>query len=107
MSLNIKITNLNLVAGWDICDKSSDLCQLCRRPLVAPSLQELSNPKNKILGQLVKGKCNHIFHADCMNDLINSGCQLCPIDKTPWNLESKFKSGAVYEEHETILLKTK
>jgi len=105
MSVDIKVKNLNLVAFWDISDKSSNECQLCRRPLVAPSLQELSNKNGKVLGNLVKGKCQHIFHAECMNDLINSGCQLCPLDKTPWNLECKIKSGAIYQEHETVMLK--
>jgi hypothetical protein len=41
-----------------------------------------------------------------MNDLINSGCQLCPIDKTPWDLESAFKSGAKYEQQAKLTFKT-
>jgi hypothetical protein len=106
MSLDIKVTQLNLIAHWDICDQSSNMCQLCRRPLVSPSLQELSSTKGKVLGQLVKGKCQHIFHTECMNDLINSGCQLCPIDKTPWDLQLRIKSGALYQEQETMAFKS-
>jgi hypothetical protein len=105
MSLDIKVKSLNLIAHWDICGQSTNECQLCRRLLVAPSLQELSSTKGKVLGQLVKGKCQHIFHSECMNNLINSGCQLCPIDKTPWDLEQTIKSGALYQEQETMSFK--
>lgn len=106
MSLDIKIKDLNLIAHWDICDQSSNECQLCRRQLVAPSLQELAGAKGNVFGRLVKGKCQHIFHEDCMNDLINSGCQLCPIDKTPWAIETRIKSGASYQQDAMINFKT-
>jgi len=104
--LDIKITKLNLIANWDIADCSSNECQLCRRPFLAPALQELQNNKGKILGDIVEGECNHMFHEKCMNDLINSGCQLCPIDKTTWKLRKTVKSGAVYLDHQRIAFKS-
>lgn len=106
MSLDIKVTKLNLCAYWDVCDNNSNLCKLCKRPLTSPSLHELLSSNKKVLGMLVKGKCQHIFHSECVNDLINSGCQLCPIDKTPWDLDCRFKSGAHYEPQKTMTFKT-
>mgnify|MGYP000093025715 CR=1 FL=1 len=106
MSVDMKITKLNLIASWDICDNISNTCSLCRRLYVAPSLQELTNPNKKVLGNIVKGKCQHMFHSECMNDFINSGCQLCPICKTSWSLEKTIKSGAIYEQQQKIALKT-
>lgn len=105
MSVEITVEDLNLVAGWEIYDQVSSDCQLCRRSFQAPSLQELQSEKCKVTGKLVKGACGHIFHENCMNDLINSGCQLCPIDKTPWKMETIFKSGAVYAEQAKLTLK--
>jgi hypothetical protein len=104
--LDIKITKLNLIANWDIADCESNECSLCRRSLLAPSLQELQSEKGKILGDIVEGDCNHMFHEKCMNDLINSGCQLCPRDKTTWKLKKVHKSGAAYEQHAKLSFKS-
>ena len=101
------MTKLNVVVYWDICDETTNECQLCRRPLLAPSLQELNSDKTVILGKIVIGECKHMFHDDCMNDLINSGCLLCPVDKTTWKLHKSIKSGAVYSKPKSLLLKTK
>lgn len=104
--LTMKITKMNIVANWDISDGTDTFCKLCRLPLIAPSLQELSGEKN-MLGKLVVGACGHIFHQECMNDFINTGCVLCPIDKNTWELSKTIKSGAIYEKNKQVNAKIK
>ncbi len=107
---NITLKQLDLVVKWELNGPLHE-CTLCRRSLLAPSLKELNTDKNSQLtvinGEVVMGECKHLFHKDCISNLVDSGCVLCPIDKTPWKTSKVLKSGTLYGSTQKVAIKTK
>lgn len=61
-------------------------CIICKRGLMEPSYETLSDNKNIMNDEeILIGKCGHMFHGDCLTKwLKTSDC--CPIDKVKWCL---------------------
>ena len=107
--LKVNIKQLNLVTNWEFNSPTKE-CTLCRSLLVAPSPQELSGSKSKgsvIEGQIIVGECKHMFHKDCLDLFMKSGCTSCPTDKTPWKTTKTIRSGVVYGNTNQLTIKTK
>jgi len=107
--LNVNIKQLDLITNWEFNSPTKE-CTLCKNLLVAPSLQELngSNFKGSVIeGQIIVGQCKHMFHKDCLNLFMKSGCTSCPIDKTPWETNKIIMSGVVFGDTHQLTIKTK
>lgn len=111
----IEVKKVNLVASWNIIsDPKDDVpnynCKLCKRPLLAPPLQELQTDDFKgvvIEGKLAKGRCGDVFHEKCIQNSINSGCISCPTCNVPWQQSKILRSGTVTGVVETTMFKKK
>jgi len=61
-------------------------CVICKRSLLDPSYETLSDNKNIINdNEILIGKCGHIFHGDCLCKWLKTS-ECCPIDKVKWCL---------------------
>lgn len=61
-------------------------CIICKRTLMEPSYEMLSDNKNILNdNEIVIGKCGHIFHGDCLCKWLETS-ECCPIDKVKWSL---------------------
>jgi len=108
--INISLQHLDLVTKWELAGSIHE-CTLCRRSLLAPSLNELNTEKNAQLtvinGEVSIGECKHLFHKDCISNFVNGGCILCPIDKLPWKTSKVLKTGTSYGTAQKVAIKTK
>lgn len=114
--VNSTIKKINLITKWNVVgdprdqDQTNDACKLCKRPLVAPTLQELQivDNKNIILeGKLAKGKCGDIFHEKCIINSLNSGCNSCPTCNIPWQQIKQLNSNIICGSVEKLTVKKK
>jgi hypothetical protein len=95
----IILEKLDLHVNWRY-DGPNTTCSICRKSLQAPSPNELSvNEKNyiSVKGEIVKGKCCHLFHKACMDKLISNGNMSCPIDNTLWETEKIMHPGFIVD----------
>lgn len=61
-------------------------CIICKRELLEPSYEMLSENKNLLNNnKILIGKCGHIFHSDCLSRWLKTS-ECCPIDKVKWCL---------------------
>jgi hypothetical protein len=113
--IDINIEKIDIVASWNFTGDSIDElnphnCKICRRALVAPSLQEIQlNKSNSVVieGRLSKGICGHIFHEDCINRSVKSGGGSCPNCNVRWQTAKNIKSNALAGNIEQLMLKRK
>lgn len=112
------VKKVNLVMGWNFTgdprdDHANNDCKLCKRPLVAPPLQELqsdpANPSKGIVieGKLAKGVCGDIFHEKCIANSLSSGCVSCPTCARPWSQARILRSSVVCGNIENLTMKRK
>lgn len=80
--VELRVKNLNIIANWTLKAKNND-CGLCKRKLLAPTKDEIQC--GKILGSVIRGNCQHAFHASCERNWSSTGNIICPICRTPWN----------------------
>ena len=115
----VNIKKINLVSSWNIIADPKDEneiydCKLCKRPLLAPPLEEL-DIENKfsieIEGKLLKGMCGDIFHEKCINSYLKSGlksdCMGCPTCNTLWQQSKNLYSNVVTQTMESVTMKKK
>ena len=76
--------------GFNLHNNQDSKCAICQNPLIIPSVEELN--KGKLKCNVLLGKCNHAFHAECINTWIQKGSVTCPIDRTPWALSKELDS---------------
>lgn len=61
-------------------------CIICKRSLLDPSYEILSDNKNiSNDNEILIGKCGHVFHGDCLCRWLKTS-ECCPIDKVKWCL---------------------
>ena len=61
-------------------------CVICKRSLLEPSYETLSDNKNiSNETEILIGKCGHVFHGDCLCTWLKTS-ECCPIDKVKWCL---------------------
>lgn len=61
-------------------------CIICKRGLMEPSYEMLSDNKNiSNDNEILIGKCGHVFHGDCLCKWLETS-ECCPIDKVKWCL---------------------
>lgn len=61
-------------------------CIICKRGLMEPSYETLSDNKNIMNEEdILIGKCGHMFHGDCLTKWLKTS-ECCPIDKVKWCL---------------------
>lgn len=61
-------------------------CIICKRSLLEPSYEILSDNKNiSNSNEILIGKCGHVFHGDCLCKWLKTS-ECCPIDKVKWCL---------------------
>jgi hypothetical protein len=61
-------------------------CVICKRLLLEPSYEKLSDNKNITNdNEILIGKCGHIFHSDCLGTWLKTS-ECCPVDKVKWCL---------------------
>ena len=74
------------IVSYDQKNNNLTECIICKRFLLEPSYETISNNKN-ILNEnnIYIGKCGHIFHGDCICEWIKQN-ECCPIDKVKWHL---------------------
>jgi hypothetical protein len=61
-------------------------CVICKRSLLEPSYETLSDNKNIANdNEILIGKCGHVFHGDCLCKWLKTS-ECCPIDKVKWCL---------------------
>jgi len=61
-------------------------CVICKRSLLEPSYETLSDNKNIMNdNEILIGKCGHVFHGDCLCTWLKTS-ECCPIDKVKWCL---------------------
>lgn len=62
-------------------------CIICKRDLIDPSYEILSDNKNMTCeNKIMIGKCGHMFHNECLKNWLKN-CECCPIDKVKWHLD--------------------
>ncbi len=85
MPLNLKLNSLDCTAVWkyNFPQNTGGKCQICRRSIMAPSHEDITN--NNLTSKISIGKCGHAFHSDCISNYCKK-CVSCPIDYTNWEL---------------------
>lgn len=59
-------------------------CIICKRGLMEPSYEMLSDNKNiSTDNDILIGKCGHMFHGDCLCKWLEKS-ECCPIDNVKW-----------------------
>ena len=83
MPLNLKLKSLDCIASWkyNFPQNTEDKCQICRRSIMAPSPEDITN--NNLTSKITIGKCGHAYHSYCINNYCNKNVS-CPIDYTQW-----------------------
>ena len=72
--------------------KCTDECVICKRFLMEPSYEMLSDNKNITNdNKILIGKCGHMFHEDCLCKWLETS-ECCPIDKVKWHLHRNIDS---------------
>jgi hypothetical protein len=87
--MELKLESINVYSVWSYpeANVTNNICELCREPILGPSPENIKS--GDYICSIVVGKCKHCFHTECFNKTIKASC---PIDKTPWLLESKIVS---------------
>lgn len=84
----IAVTKLNICGAYTLKKglATADACQICKQQLTAPSLENMQKGETNV--QIAIGKCDHCFHETCIKSYTSKGNLSCPIDNTPWMLDS-------------------
>jgi hypothetical protein len=81
----IKMNSLQVFLGYEF---EQENCQICRSNLSAPPLSELTNnSQTKIDMTVLVGKCGHMFHKKCINEMKKNNFTSCPQCNLVWNEE--------------------
>lgn len=107
-TVKLGVKHAEVVMRWDINSTTQD-CMLCKKKLLSPSPQELTfnekTSKLKITGKLIEGECQHLFHKECIDGVLNTGSISCPICKTPWKTKNTLQTGFLCEMEDKLTLK--
>lgn len=63
----------------------SDTCSICKNNLTEKSPNSLTD--NSFMNKksvIIKGKCGHVYHNDCIESWRKQGSNSCPECSTPW-----------------------
>jgi hypothetical protein len=82
--MEILSLNLQMVHNLKHTHVTNGICTICKRDLMAPTLENMNN--GITVSKVALGKCGHAFHSECIDKYIRTSVS-CPIDMTPWNLE--------------------
>lgn len=79
-----KLLKWNAVTMW-VYDTTSDICSICRNALREACITCQANQEKFESKECKKviGKCNHCFHAHCINEWTKKQNQ-CPMDLGEW-----------------------
>lgn len=96
--LNISVEHLDIMLSYNYNGSciTNNMCQLCKRNLMAPT----HNSKNNcdLNCSVTEGKCKHLFHTDCIERYLKAGNVLCPVDMTPWNTDHIVDNNHTYKK---------
>ena len=71
----IKIKDMNIISSWSyVTDKNTD-CTICRISINSNSIYAV---EKGVVSLILKGKCGHIFHSECIKPWLSSN-KRCPI----------------------------
>lgn len=82
------MNRVNPVLIWKF-DFMNDTCPICQHSLMGPS--PTCNNENKPIESSapIKGKCNHVFHSDCMKQWLQNRYRAkCPLCSIKWETQS-------------------
>jgi len=96
-NFGFKIEGLNLVIHWDLQTKNK-ACDLCRKPLLMPSVIEMKCETTSTDNGLVSvGDCEHAYHKSCIDSFLKENSStMCPICKTVWKTDKTIGTGVLY-----------
>jgi hypothetical protein len=81
----IVMKNIEVCIGYEF---EQEDCKICRGSLSAPPLQDLNNDtKTKIEMVVISGRCGHIFHKKCIQELKKNNYLSCPQCNLVWKDE--------------------
>lgn len=94
----MEILNMNVITHMDYSatESTNHKCSICRRHIMAPTYGDME--KGVMFSRLVQGKCNHVFHAECINTVAKE-TQSCPIDKSPWTSLKYLDDSSAWKQH--------
>ena len=87
----IKVIQWNPIGIWTpkiACDDFQ--CSICKKKTTS-KCGECSGSYNIATQDcnIAQGTCGHGYHYHCINKWLNSGSQICPICRIPWNYKSQ------------------
>lgn len=93
MNKRVELLSWSPVAVYNY-DVNTNKCELCKNDLINKCTTCLESKEClKTSCSVIQGKCNHVYHAHCLNKW-HKNCDSCPKDSLKWvtlyeNLEIK------------------
>ena len=87
--IKLKLKTFRPVASVTYSVEETD-CSICRNLLTGPSTYKNNN--GELDSSVSIGNCSHVFHTQCISNLINSSSVKtinCPTCRLPWSFKKK------------------